>query len=766
MTETILVTPLGPPGISAYQAAVAAGYQGTPEEFAAAQVLNANNVTENVALVAAAGAAAVAEVYAAAPVAVQQAVDNNSASQAEAVAGALNTKGMTPLRVAQEVATQPREVMRSRIIPASWDSLAVAGYAAAGDGGAARVSRFPVSPGLPGAWQDASGAWFAPDEQTLSPGMLGAVAGASTAENYAAFTSLFGTPSRGQTIQLDARTYDLGATAVTVGLSSLYIKGVPGRTTITTSNKKLLVFGTTVSDIVISDINFVGTDVSSIQDFYSGLIWKPIGCSIRRVTFIRCTFSNPTSYASAVQFVCRTTDVTEGIYFYNCRVLGCGFIAVSVDNTSTDTTSRNFDWKWIGGSVENAGLVSPEYGQGISVSGFMDGFEIDTTFDNCKTIGFEGSGVCGLRMTGKVLNLRDTDTGNGGRAPVALTNNDGNLNLARKMTDNVLYDFTALDGTGGEMRVWDNDGFVSRNCKVKLNPSVAGTGSWTYVGSVNGRSSGDMIDSAGFFALECRRIDSAANPQGGRTANNSWTDLTIIHDRAPTAFQPMLNVGEGVDNNIIVTLNYTPKTPNQSLVTSTSETTLTGSLAAGPNVLTVTAQSGYAPIQPGAPGTGQRLYFPGMTMPPPTITAQLTGTPGGPGTYSYDGAGATVASGPLSAGRASKNFVRGPARRNDGYDMAQRGYAMAADADVNLNLVDTAPSLLSAPSLVITSAVPLTATRTILLPVGFPPTRLTNATSGGQALNFAGAEGGTNVVVANGVTATLGSMSAGLVRLD
>lgn len=647
-------------------------------------------------------------------------------------------------------------------IASSVNILRTSGFATAGDGGDALYQRFGGTLSAAG-FVDASGAKWEFVGDVGRPEIMGGGFGDDAAD-LAALSYLFGTATCG-VVELSNKTYDIGSGTLTVSRSNFQVSGVPGSTTITTSAKKLLVFGS-VSDIVIDDIDFVSTHVSSVEDFYAGVIWWPRVTS-RRITFNRCSVDNATSYACSIQAVCQSgSELTESIYFYDCRILNSGFFGLAIDNTNTDTVSRNFDWKWIGGSIKNTGLVSPEYGQGISVSGFMDGFEVDTVFDNNKTIGFEGSGVCGLRLSGTLTNLRDTVSGNGARAPIALTNNDANLNLSRKMTDNRVENFTAIDGTGGEVRFWFQDGLKTSGNSFVLNPSVDGLGSVTYAGSTNCVSVGDTYDCAGNFVLELRREDTAANPQGGVTANNRWDALTVDHSRAATPSYLVLCVGEGVDNNIINGMGYTPDSANESLIGSGSETTLTASIASGPNVLTVTAQSGYSLIRPGVSGVGQRLYWPGMTITPPTITAQLTGTTGGVGTYSYDGVGATVASGSVTAGRASKNFVRGTARRNDGFDMVQRSYQMASDADVNLNLVDTAPSLLSANSLVITSAGSLTATRTIYLPIGFEAIAVTNSTTGGQSLNFVGAEGGSNFSIPNGVTATIGSTSSGIVRLS
>lgn len=581
----------------------------------------------------------------------------------------------------------------------------------------------------------------------------GAGSGGSSALNYAAFTDLFGIPTGGGKVFLDRDTYDIGASTLLFNLSGAWIKGVRGGSLLTTSAKVLLNMGS-VSDCVFEDIHFVSTAVSSAEDTVNAVV-RFIHRAARRHKFINCTFSILNANANAIKAVADTgSEITESIHFYDCHILGAGRMGVELSNHPTtigqpsDTVSRHFDWVWAGGSIKNTGLVSPDYGMGFSVTGFAEDVRIDTRLDNNMTCGVEFVGACNSRVSGRLTNMRDV-SGSTPSAPISFTTNSL-VDASRKMTDNIVDGFQADDGTGREIRFWNQERLITRGNLFKLSAGSTGRGYVTYVGSKNCKSIGDRYDCDGNYALQGR---SDLN-QGGGTSNCIWTDLSIDHSRAPSAFYEINFVGKGTENNTVIDLLHAPKTTSEPLISSQSEATLTASFSG--STMTVTAQSGTSLY------VGQEIFgdsVQGLTV----ITALGTGS-GGTGTYTVTPT-QTAASSNCTAGRAKGNFMRGMVRSTSGYDLVSNAYNMAGDFNVDVNLLDNAPNLLASRNLNITSAVALTATRSLLFPAGFPSQRVTNNTTGGQSIQIRDKFGGTAVTIANGATVTVASTSSGYVAI-
>lgn len=585
----------------------------------------------------------------------------------------------------------------------------------------------------------------------------------SPVSNADMFNLLCDVNSSGRRLFLDKAVYDLGGESIVFRASNFWMKGAPGGSTITTSNKVALSIGQNVDpvaieNVVFEDINFKSTsDFSDEGDFYNAVVFFPRS-TVRNVYFKRCTFENLTSNTCTIEGVVRGDERQENITFEDCHILGSGMMGLAIDNTATDVVFRQRGWKWIRGSIKNTGLVSALYGQGISISGYAEDllFE-DIEFDNNMTNCVELAGACRSTLSNLTFtNLRDTASGNGGCAPIACINNDNNLSLDYRMTDIHILNCNAGDGSGGEIRFWFVNRLYTSGNYFKLNPSVAGVGSVTYVGATNCVSSCDRYDCAGNYVLQARRDSSADNTQGGPSANNVWNGLHIDHSRAATAFQAMLFVGEGVNDNLFNDLVYNPKTVNQSLIASASETSFTGSIST--TVLDVTAMgASYSPLY-----VGQTIYGPGVAY-GTTIISFGTGS-GGVGTYNVS-VSQTVASSSLTAGRAKQNFILNTPRNISGYGPTQKTIIIPTDADYDLNLADSAPNFFTTSSILLLSSVALTATRTVTLPQGFPTKQIKNSTTGGQTVVLSDGSGGTTASLATTENTLVGSQPTGLTKL-
>jgi len=574
----------------------------------------------------------------------------------------------------------------------------------------------------------------------------------STDANVTLFQSLFGAPSNGRVL-LDRGYYDIGNTTLTFNQSEMIVQGLRGGTTIRTSAKTLLDFQN-VNDVVFENINFLSEAVSSGEDPTNALI-RWLHRTSRRIDFINCTFAISGANVNAIKAIADTgAEVTESIHFYGCDIKGAGRMGLELSNhpntvgQPNDTVTRHFDWVWEGGSVKNTGLVSPDYGMGISVTGFAEDLRIDTRFDNNMTCGVEFVGACNSKISGRLTNMRDvTSGGSTPSAAISMTYN-AELDKSRKMTDNRVVDFICDDLTSREIRLWGQDRLVTRNNLFRLAKGSSDRGYVSYAGTTNAKSSGDRYDCDGSHALFCRTELS----HGGEVSFCDWENLRIDHSSSAAAASLIGFSGNLTDNNSIGDLSYrvSSANANEPLIFSRQETTLTASISG--TTMTVTAASGY-PL-----AVGQKLYGDNVQA-LTAITALGTGT-GGTGTYTVS-ISQTAASGSVRAGIALKNFIRGTLRSFTGFDFVNNSYNMAGDFTVDLNLTDNWANLLASRNLTITSASALTTTRSLIFPEGGPVQTITNSTTGGQSITIRNKTGGTTVTIANGATVKVRSSSAG-----
>lgn len=111
------------------------------------------------------------------------------ASQAEAEAGSIDTRAMTPVRTAQHVTKTPLKTdfptladLAAGSIPSVRTNLSLGGYFASGDGGGAQYKRISTpSPAKQWQKQAADGSWWELAEAVVDPRMFGCVGGSTSA---------------------------------------------------------------------------------------------------------------------------------------------------------------------------------------------------------------------------------------------------------------------------------------------------------------------------------------------------------------------------------------------------------------------------------------------------------------------------------------------------------------------------------------------------------------------------------------------------------
>lgn len=285
------------------------------------------------------------------------------------------------------------------------------------------------------------------------------------------------------------------------------------------------------------------------------------------------TVSAVASGTIAIGDIIPTSGVVNGtkITGFGTGSGGTGTYTVSQSQTVTsrtmttatvDTTTRHFDFKWVGGSIKNTGLISPDgYGMGVSFAGWAEDCEVDARFDNNRYAAIENVGACNSRFTGRVTNMRDYVSTSTPSAALSFTNNNY-LSPDRRMIDNEIVNFTASDGTCRAVRIWLQDRAKLRD--NYWNVTIGGTsqGRVSFAGCRDCYSEGDYYQATGVNVLQVL----TDNSQGGASTRNRWNNLRLDHSGAATANSLVNVVGVGSDYNSFNNVSHIPKTSSEVII--------------------------------------------------------------------------------------------------------------------------------------------------------------------------------------------------------
>jgi len=219
----------------------------------------------------------------------------------------------------------------------------------------------------------------------------GVTADSNPVANFQSFGKLFGDPVRG-VIQLDARDYVVnsadGEGAVLFRHSNCIVRGVRGRTTISSNDMNVVLLLASIKNVVFEDITFISR---STKPTSFGTV-SSIDSSIDNIRFIRCGFSYPNGGGNGVKFVANGNFRHTGVHFEDCDFFDIGRIGYEPQSTEigvggADQTARMWDHSLVGCRFRNVAL------QNISLEGYASDFAIrDCILDNTGYIGIENVG--------------------------------------------------------------------------------------------------------------------------------------------------------------------------------------------------------------------------------------------------------------------------------------------------------------------------------------------------------------------------------------
>jgi hypothetical protein len=285
-------------------------------------------------------------------------------------------------------------------------------------------------------------------------------------QNHTAFTTLFGTPSRGR-IELDGRTYSLddgGFGSLLFNLSNVVVRGVPGKTVISASNFLVAMYLGNVANVVFENIIFESLKIDGPVSIYG--IVTSIGSNLDNIRFINCGFRGPTTLGAAGNGVKLVANANGGGYVNRTHFEGCYIENVQrmgIEPTALDDGNQTAfinDFKFLGGYIRNTGLGEPVSGQGVSLDGYGNDFEVDTSFENNSFACFENVGFSNGRMTGIVRNQsRSCDV-------ISMTN-------TRPMRDVTIHDVKTIGQVNGGYKARYQTRLRQRGCQLDLAEPVS-----------------------------------------------------------------------------------------------------------------------------------------------------------------------------------------------------------------------------------------------------------------------------------------------------
>jgi hypothetical protein len=295
---------------------------------------------------------------------------------------------------------------------------------------------------------------------------VGVTATSTALQNHTAFTDLFGTPRRGK-IELDARTYSLddgGFGSLLFNLSNVIVRGVPGKTVISASNFLVAMYLGSVSNVVFENIIFESLKTGGTVSIYG--IVTSLGASLENIRFINCGFRGPETIGAAGNGVKLVANANGGGFIYRTYFEGCYIENVQrmgIEPTALDDGNQTAfinDFKFVGGYIQNTGLGDPVSGQGISLDGYGNDFEIDTVFENNSFACFENVGFSNGRMTAVVRNQsRTCDV-------VSMTN-------TRPMRDVTIHDVKTIGRVNGGYKARYQTRLRQYGCQLDLAQAVS-----------------------------------------------------------------------------------------------------------------------------------------------------------------------------------------------------------------------------------------------------------------------------------------------------
>lgn len=343
-------------------------------------------------------------------------------------------------------------------------------------------------------------------------------AGAAVADNSTPYANAIGTG--GKKIRLDAVTYPLTSSITIAGKSNLWIKGVPGRTRLTSATlRTLLLFTGTVTDVVIEDVEFESTLVNAAELSAAGLVYSD-NANLSRVTFVRCGFSVNDAYSNAIKLVCDTSEL-DRVRFYDCYITGAGRMGLEVQNHNAVQVTRYSEVEWIGGRVANTGLVGVN-GMGISLSGKGTDCKVDARFDNNLTCALEVVGASNSTFSGRAVNQT--------RAVDVISMSGTYVT----MTDNTLEDFKCVGAANGFAKIYSQIRLRERGNILNLS------GGFTeYRNVIDGRSSDCAYISNEVYALYME----------GETTGNVWENAELNNSASTGNFATVRFSGADTTGN-------------------------------------------------------------------------------------------------------------------------------------------------------------------------------------------------------------------------
>lgn len=208
----------------------------------------------------------------------------------------------------------------------------------------------------------------------------------------------FGPPIRGK-ILLPGTEISISRPLVALD-GNLWVKGVAGKTKISSPSVRGILRLGEISNVVFEDIDFATLYEGGGQWLSGGVVYSN-NVSLRGITFVRCRFSAPHTAINGIKLVADHSEI-DNINFHDCIIDSVGRMGLEIQAHSGDQI-RYENVVWEGGSVNNTGLHGA--GMGISLSGMGRNCKIDANFDN-NSIGIENVGCSASVFSGNFSRQR------------------------------------------------------------------------------------------------------------------------------------------------------------------------------------------------------------------------------------------------------------------------------------------------------------------------------------------------------------------------
>lgn len=192
----------------------------------------------------------------------------------------------------------------------------------------------------------------------------------------------------GGIVSLDGTTYALGNQQVQLK-SGVTLKGVKGKTLLTSDQIVNLIQVTSGSGMGLKGIQFQTTKVDSSENFY-GLVYTA-NSTINGLTIDACSFAAPSANVNGFKCVAEEVGVVvENVNIYNCVFRSIGRMGAEVQNHNGSVVAARYKDITIDKCVFDDIGRSGANGMGVSLSGLGSGCAVmRSRFNNCVHVGIE-----------------------------------------------------------------------------------------------------------------------------------------------------------------------------------------------------------------------------------------------------------------------------------------------------------------------------------------------------------------------------------------